>query len=292
MKRGSRLVLIGDSNQLPSVGAGNVLADIIASGRVRTVALTEIFRQSEKSLIVTNAHKINNGEKPNLSSVDGDFFFVRRDRADDIPDTVASLILNRLPSKYGRGIKEKIQVITPSKKGMGGVETLNAKLQEILNPPSKSKAEKNDHGIVFREGDRVMQSVNNYEIEWTRGSTEGIGIFNGDIGVIDSIDLDESVLTVRYDDKYARYSFDILEELELAYAITVHKSQGSEYPIVILPMYYCAPMLMSRNLLYTAVTRAKNMVIMVGNPNVVTKMAENNSEVMRYTTLSHRLINI
>ena len=291
MKRGSRLILIGDSNQLPSVGAGNVLADVIASGRVRTVALTEIFRQSERSLIVTNAHKINNGEMPNLSSVDGDFFFVRRDRAEDIADTVTSLILNRLPSKYGRGIKEKIQVITPSKKGYGGVEILNAKLQESLNPPSKNKAEKSSHGLTFRVGDRVMQSVNNYEIEWTRGSAEGLGIFNGDIGVVDSIDLEAELMTVRYDDKLARYTFDILEELELAYAITVHKSQGSEYPVVIIPAYFCAPMLMTRNLLYTAITRAKNMVVMVGNAGAVVKMTENKAEIMRYTTLMQRLTN-
>ena len=159
-----------------------------------------------------------------------------------------------------------------------------------MNPPSKSKAERSDHGTVFREGDRVMQMVNNYEIEWTRGHVEGVGVFNGDIGIIQSIDREEQVMTVRYEDKLATYTFDLLSELELAYAITVHKSQGSEYPVVILSMYSCPPMLMTRNLLYTAVTRAKNMVIMVGRAEIVAKMVENNSEIKRYTTLMHRIV--
>ena len=290
LKRGSRLVLIGDSNQLPSVGAGNVLADIIASNAVRTVALTEIFRQSKESLIITNAHKINNGERPNLSSVNGDFFFVSRNFEKDIPLTVASLITERLPATYGRSIKDSIQVITPSKKGFGGVESLNSELQKKLNPPAKNKTEKTAHGTVFRVGDKVMQTTNNYEIEWHRGSAEGMGIFNGDIGVIQSINIADESMRICFDDRVANYTFDLLEELELAYAITVHKSQGSEYPVVILPMYSCPPMLMTRNLLYTAVTRAKRMVIMVGRSEIVMKMVENNSEILRYTTLKHRII--
>lgn len=290
MKRGSRLILIGDSNQLPSVGAGNVLDDLINSERVRTVALTDIFRQSSQSLIITNAHKINNGEKPNLSSVNGDFFFVSRESERDIPKTIASLIMERLPRSYGRGIRDEIQVITPSKKGLGGVEVLNTELQSNLNPPTKFKAEKTSRSIVFREGDRVMQTVNNYEIEWKRGDVEGIGIFNGDIGTIEKIDHSASKLRVRFEDKLATYSFDLLDELDLAYAITVHKSQGSEYPVVIIPMYHCPPMLMTRNLIYTAVTRAKRMVIMVGKASVVAKMVENNSEILRYTTLKSRII--
>ena len=289
MRRGSRLVLIGDSDQLPSVGAGNILADIIASERIKTVRLTEIFRQSSESLIITNAHKINNGEQLVLNSTDGDFFFVRRERESDIADTIASLISERLPRSYGAGIKENIQVITPSKKGFGGVETLNVALQAKLNPPAKLKREKSSHGTVFREGDRVMQVVNNYEIEWERFGAVGIGLFNGDIGVIEKIDLSEESLSIRFDDKLAEYSFDLLDELELAYAVTVHKSQGSEYPVVIIPMYHCAPMLMTRNLLYTAVTRAKQMVIMVGRPEITTVMVKNNPEILRYTTLKHKI---
>ena len=290
LPRGARLVLIGDSNQLPSVGAGNVLADLIGSERIRTVELTEIFRQSKESLIITNAHKINGGEKPNLSSVSGDFFFVSRDYERDIPKTVADLIVQRLPRTYGRDIISKIQVITPSKKGFGGVEALNVELQARMNPPSPHRAEKSAHGTLFREGDRVMQTVNNYEIEWRRGASEGLGVFNGDIGIIQSIDNTDSVMTVRFDDRLATYTFDLLDELELAYAITVHKSQGSEYPVVIMPIYSCPPMLMTRNLLYTAVTRAKRMVIMVGRADIVGKMVENNSEVQRYTTLLHRIV--
>ncbi len=289
LRRGSRLVLIGDSNQLPSVGAGNVLADLIESDCVRTVELTEIFRQSKESLIITNAHKINKGEKPNLSSVNADFFFMSRQNERDIPSTVASLITERLPAKYGRSVKENIQVITPSKKGFGGVEILNSELQSKLNPKSRNKVEKSAHGTLFREGDRVMQIVNNYEIEWTRDGIDGMGVFNGDIGVIEKIDIEEAVMMIRFDDRLASYDFELLDELELAYAITVHKSQGSEYSIVIMPMYSCPPMLLTRNLLYTAVTRAKRMVIMVGRPEIVNKMIENNREILRYTTLSRRI---
>ena len=290
LRRGARLILIGDSNQLPSVGAGNVLADLIASNCVRTVALTEIFRQSRESLIVTNAHRINKGEAPDLCSVTGDFFFMRRDYERDIPQTVADLIITRLPRKYGPDIRAGIQVITPSKKGPGGAFALNTVLQERMNPKAAGKAEKTAHGTVFREGDKVMQITNDYEIEWTRGNTEGVGVFNGDIGRIISIDNEAGVLTVRFDDKIARYTFDLLDELELAYAITVHKSQGSEYPVIIMPVYSFAPMLMTRNLLYTAVTRAKSMVIMVGRPEIVSRMVANNSEILRYTTLKERIV--
>jgi exodeoxyribonuclease V alpha subunit len=289
MKRGARLILIGDSDQLPSVGAGNVFADIIASDRVKTVRLTEIFRQSEESLIITNAHKINNGEQLVLNSTDGDFFFVKRERESDIAETIATLISERLPRRYGAAIKDNIQVITPSKKGFGGVETLNGALQARLNPPAKLKREKSSHGTVFREGDRVMQVVNNYEIEWERFGAVGIGLFNGDIGVIEKIDLSDEVMSIRFDDKVAEYSLDLLDELELAYAVTVHKSQGSEYPVVIIPMYHWAPMLMTRNLLYTAVTRSKEMVIMVGRPEITNVMVKNNPEILRYTTLKHKI---
>ncbi len=289
MKRGSRLILIGDSDQLPSVGAGNVLSDLIGSERIRTVRLTEIFRQSKESLIITNAHRINEGEPPILNITDNDFFFVRREREGDIASTVASLIDERLPKTYGRDIKERIQVITPSKRGSAGVDVLNGILQSRLNPPATFKKERTAHGTIFREGDRVMQTVNNYDIEWEKNGAVGVGLFNGDIGVIGSIDLNEEKLLIRFDDKEASYTFDMLDELELAYAITVHKSQGSEYPVVIIPMYYCAPMLMVRNLLYTAVTRAKDMVILVGRSDIPRKMTENNREVLRYTALKDKI---
>ena len=289
LQRGSRLILIGDSDQLPSVGAGNVLADLINSCAVRTVRLTEIFRQSKESLIVTNAHRINRGELPLLGVTDNDFFFVRRENESDIAATISSLIMQRLPHTYGKSIKEGIQVITPSKKGLGGVDVLNKELQQQMNPPATFKKEKSAHGVIFREGDRVMQVTNNYEIEWEKNGALGLGIFNGDIGVVEGIDLKEECLHIRFDDRFVKYSFDNLEELELAYAITVHKSQGSEYPVVIIPMYFCAPMLMTRNLLYTAVTRAKSMVILVGRSDVPGKMVFNNREVMRYTTLKSRL---
>ncbi len=289
MKRGSRLILIGDSDQLPSVGAGNVLADLINSDKIKTIRLTEIFRQSKESLIITNAHRINEGEPPIINVTDSDFFFVRRERESDIAETVATLIDERLPKTYGKYIKEKIQVITPSKKGVAGVENLNSILQAKLNPPTKFKKEKASHGIIFREGDRVMQIVNNYDIEWEKNGAVGVGLFNGDIGVIEYIDLSEEILHIRFDDRTAEYSYDMLEELELAYAITVHKSQGSEYPVVIIPMYACAPMLMARNLLYTAVTRARRMVILVGRSDIPRKMTENNRLVQRFTSLKDKI---
>ncbi len=289
MRRGARLILIGDSDQLPSVGAGNILSDLIDSERIRTVCLTEIFRQSESSLIVTNAHKINNGQRPVLNSVDGDFFFVKRGDY-EVSEAIGELITERLPKKYGRDIVSSIQVITPSKKGAGGVEILNAELQSKINPPSKYKAEKSAHGTVFRVGDKVMQVANNYSVEWTRGADSGMGIYNGDIGIIESIDNKDGFMVVRYEDKTVSYTFDLLDELELAYAITVHKSQGSEYPVVIIPAYYCAPMLLTRNLLYTAVTRARRMVVVVGRPEVIYKMVENRRVDLRYTALKWRIL--
>ena len=289
LKRGARLVLIGDSDQLPSVGSGNILSDIIASECVSTVRFTEIFRQSKESLIITNAHRINNGEAPILSVTNNDFFFVNREIEGDIPSTIASLLVDRLPKTYGSAIKDQIQVVTPSKKGVGGVESLNLILQDKINPPMQLKREKTAHGTIFREGDRVMQMVNNYELEWEKNGIEGLGIFNGDIGRIVKINNMDSYMTIDFEDKMVRYPFESLEELELAYAITVHKSQGSEYPVVIIPMYHCVPMLMSRNLLYTAVTRAKKMVILVGQADIPHKMAINNREVLRYTTLKQRI---
>ena len=289
MRRGARLILIGDSDQLPSVGAGNVLSDLVLSERIKTVRLKEIFRQSEQSLIITNAHRINEGIPPILNVTNNDFFFVRRDRESDIAETVATLIDERLPKTYGKEIKEKIQVITPSKKGAAGVERMNAVLQDRLNPKAQFKKERLAHGVIFREGDRVMQITNNYDIEWEKNGYTGVGLFNGDIGIIESIDTNEEYMVIRFDDKLAKYSFSMLDDLELSYAITVHKSQGSEYPVVIIPMYNCATMLMVRNLFYTAVTRAKNMVILVGRPDIPQKMTENNREILRYTALKDKI---
>ena len=290
MRRGSRLILIGDVNQLPSVGAGNILADLCNSQRITTVALTEIFRQSEQSLIVTNAHKINEGKNPNLSAREGDFFFVRRENERDIPGAIADLIVERLPKTYGKSISADIQVITPSKKGVGGVEQLNAELQRRINPPAAYKGEREFRGMTFRLGDKVMQTVNDYELEWHKGDEYGLGVFNGDIGVVVEIDNKEATLKVRFDDRDVEYTADVLDELELAYAITVHKSQGCEYPVVIIPAYGCPPMLMTRNLLYTAVTRAKHMVILVGRADIVFKMVGNKREDLRYTTLKARIV--
>ena len=291
LKRNARLILIGDADQLPSVGGGNVLFDLIDSGVVPMVRLNEIFRQERDSLIISNAHKINNGEPPVLSATDGDFFFVRRENEEDIAESIATLITERLPRSYGAAIRDKIQVITPSKKGVGGVENLNAVLQARLNPSAKFKSEKQFRSTVFREGDKVMQLVNNYDVEWEKNGKVGTGLFNGDIGFIEKINLREETVKILFDDRLATYSFDMLEEIELAYAITVHKSQGSEYPVVIIPMYSCPPMLMTRNLLYTAVTRARSMVLLVGRAEIPYKMVDNNRVVKRYTTLKPKILN-
>ena len=256
---------------------------------METVRLTEIFRQSKESLIVTNAHRINKGDSPTLNVTDNDFFFVKRESERDIASTVVDLITKRLPKTYGASIRDQIQVISPSKKGAGGVELLNSELQSGVNPKATFKKEKAAHGVIFREGDRVMQVVNNYDIEWEKNGFSGFGVFNGDIGVIESIDFKSEVINRWFDDRLVRYYFDNLEQLELSYAITVHKSQGSEYPVVVIPMYSCAPMLMTRNLLYTAVTRAKRMVILVGRSDIPERMVKNNREVLRYTTLCSRL---
>jgi exodeoxyribonuclease V alpha subunit len=232
---------------------------------------------------------INEGNAPIINRADSDFFFVRREREGDIAEAVATLIDQRLPKTYGANIKDNIQVITPSKKGSAGVEVLNRVLQERLNPKTPFRKERQAHGVVFREGDRVMQVVNNYDIEWEKNGAVGVGLFNGDIGVIEEIRENVEKMIIRFDDKTCEYGFDLLEDLELAYAITVHKSQGSEYPVVIIPMYACAPMLMARNLLYTAVTRAKNMVILVGRSDIPGKMTENNRQILRFTALRDKI---
>ena len=287
IKPGARLIIIGDSDQLPSVGAGNVLRDIIESERFSTVRLNEIFRQAKESLIITNAHAVNNGKMPVLDVKDNDFFFLKRGSDREIALTIADLCLNRLPKTYGEMARNGIQVIAPSRKGESGTEALNILLQDTLNPRSKYKREHIFRDRVFREGDRVMQTRNNYDIEWNRSADDkdGFGIFNGDIGIIESINAPESVMTVCFDDRRVLYDFSLLEDLDHAYAVTVHKSQGSEYPIVIIPMCSAASMLLSRNLLYTAVTRAEKMVILVGREEIVESMVENDRQTMRYTGL-------
>ena len=289
IKPGARLILIGDADQLPSVGAGNVLADLIASERFSTVRLTEIFRQAGESLIITNAHAINCGEMPDLSVKNNDFFFLPRESDRDIAYTVADLCKNRLPKAYGPAVSSGIQVISPSRKGEGGTDALNLLLQGELNPPAKGKKEYRFRDRTFREGDKVMQIRNNYDICWEKPDSEGSGIFNGDIGVIQRIDLFEEQMEILFDDRLARYDFSMLDEVDLAYAITVHKSQGSEYPTVIIPAYAAPPMLLTRNLLYTAVTRAATRVIIVGRSDVVLQMVQNNRQSMRYTGLRYAI---
>ena len=291
VKPGARVILIGDSDQLPSIGAGNVLRDLIDCGRFATVKLNEIFRQAQASLIVTNAHKINNGEMPVMSVKDNDFFFLPRSTDAEIAQTVTDLCLTRLPRKYGGEAVSGTQVITPSRKGVAGTENLNVSLQEALNPPSKDKREYKHRDRVFREGDRVMQIKNNYELEWFRDDdSEGTGVFNGDIGVIENINISSQTVQIKFDDRYVNYEFTLLDELEHAYAITVHKSQGCEYPFVIIPLYSAPPMLLTRNLFYTAVTRAKRMVILVGRAEIAEKMVRNSHIGQRYTGLKQRLL--
>jgi len=290
IKPGARLVLIGDSDQLPSVGAGNVLNDIIESGRFAVCSLSQIFRQAKESLIILNAHRINKGDFPDLDCKNGDFFFLSRSDASSAVKTISDLISTRLPKTYGEDIREKIQVITSMRKGTSGTYALNAMLQSVLNPPSPDVNEHKTRDIVFREGDKVIQIRNNYDIDWYKNNAlgndiEGMGIFNGDIGIIEEIDTEDEYLQINFDGRIAKYTFDMCEEIEHAYAITVHKSQGSEYPVVIMPVCAGAPMLQTRNLLYTAITRAQSMVILVGSREVVERMVENDKHSERYTGL-------
>ena len=287
IKPGARLIIIGDSDQLPSVGAGNVLRDLIDSGRFSTIRLNEIFRQASESLIVTNAHAINAGRMPELSVKDKDFFFLPRQSDAEIAFTVGDLCKNRLPKAYGTRLTANMQVISPSRKGEAGTENLNVLLQNTLNPEQFGKKEYKYRQTVFRQGDRVMQTKNNYDLEWKReDGTVGNGVFNGDIGFIYDIDFKEQFMEIVFEDRCVKYDFSYLEELEHAYAVTVHKSQGSEYPIVIIPAYSAPHMLLTRNMLYTAVTRAQNMVIIVGREDIVKTMVDNNRQSLRYTGLA------
>lgn len=279
-----RLILVGDSNQLPSVGPGNVLHDLIASNTIPVVTLSEIFRQSMQSLIVMNAHRIISGEMPELRVRDSDFFFMADRSQERIAETVGDLCARRLKNAYGYNMHEHIQVLSPTRKGILGTYELNNRLQSLINP-NPSRGVKVGF-YTLNEGDKVMQSRNNYDIPWTRENGEfGEGVFNGDIGVMVEVNTASKIYKVRFDDRVATYDGDSVGDLELAYACTVHKSQGNEFDCVVMPMYRGAPQLMYRNLLYTAVTRAKKMLIVVGDENALRQMVENNRRVLRYTGL-------
>lgn len=292
---GTRLVLVGDENQLPSVGPGNVLRDIIRSGAFSVVELTKIFRQASQSDIVVNAHKINKGEQVSLDNKSRDFFFLKRYDADIIIRVVIALIQEKLP-KYVDSRPFEIQVLTPMRKGLLGVERLNQILQRYLNPPEPGKKEKELGERLFREGDKVMQVKNNYQLEWeVRGKygipvEKGVGVFNGDTGILKEINEFSEMASVEFEDgRYAEYSFKQLEELELAYAITIHKSQGSEYPAVVIPILSGPRMLLNRNLLYTAVTRARRCVTVVGSEETFGEMIKNEKQQKRYSSLDERI---
>ncbi|OGO77299.1 MAG: AAA family ATPase [Clostridiales bacterium GWB2_37_7] len=291
---GTRLVLVGDVDQLPSVGPGNVLRDIIDSESVPVVRLNEIFRQAQESLIVVNAHKINNGEAPILDQKQKDFFFMKQDEQGAIVSTIVELCRERLPKYYKTSFMEGIQVLSPMKKGPCGIISLNIELQKILNPEAPDKKEKQFRDFTFRVGDKVMQVKNNYKMKWQSivdFEKEGEGVFNGDIGVIINIETEEQIIEVVYDnEKLVRYDFALLDELELAYALTVHKSQGSEFPILVMPVTFGPKMLLTRNLLYTALTRAKQTVVLVGSEKYVHQMITNNHITKRYSGLKTRLI--
>ena len=292
---GTRLIMVGDVNQLPSVGPGSVLKDIIYSGCFPVVRLNKIFRQASESDIVVNAHKINEGEHVILDNKSRDFFFLKREDANVIISVVLTLVMKKMPKYVDAGPMD-IQVLTPMRKGLLGVERLNTILQEYMNPRSSEKKEKEYGNGLFREGDKVMQIKNNYQIEWEiRGAygipvEKGVGVFNGDMGIVKEINTYAEQMTVAFDDnKYIEYSFKELEQLELAYAITIHKSQGSEYPAVVIPLLSGPRMLMSRNLLYTAITRARKCVTLVGSEQVFQQMIDNEMEQKRYSTLKEQI---
>ncbi|MBQ7255351.1 MAG: ATP-dependent RecD-like DNA helicase [Oscillospiraceae bacterium] len=290
MKPHCRLILVGDPDQLPSVGAGNVLSDILRSGVGVSVRLTEIFRQAQQSLIVMNAHAINGGEMPNLSATDRDFFFLRRMSGEAVAQTIRDLCAVRLPGKMGIA-PEEIQVLSPTRKGAAGTGELNRVLQAALNPKTPQKREKIYGAYTYREGDRVMQIRNNYDLPWryAEQAGSGTGIFNGEIGLIEAIDPSTDTITIRYDDKLAEYGTDQLSELEPAYAMTVHKSQGSEYRAVVLSAFGASPLLLTRSVLYTAVTRARELLIIVGSEDTIAAMVQNDKQQRRYSGLKLRL---
>lgn len=291
---GTRVILVGDIDQLPSVGPGNVLKDIINAGIIKVIMLDEIFRQQNESMIIENAHRINRGERPSLNVNNKDFFFIREKDTNNIAEIVLNLISHRLPNYYNVR-KNDIQVLTPMKKGAVGINNLNNRIQERLNPKEQNKPEKKMGDVIFRLGDKVMQIKNNYNAEWEIIHNnvvvdKGEGIFNGDLGYIHDINNEESTLQVKFDDeKIVAYDFKDLDELKHAYAITVHKAQGSEFPIVVMPMSSGSPMLLTRNLLYTAVTRARELVVLVGMERYMHMMIKNNLIANRYSSLDDKI---
>lgn len=295
IRAGTRLVMVGDVDQLPSVGPGNVLKDIINSGIVKVVRLKRIFRQEGESSIVVNAHRINEGLYPVTNARDGDFFFIEKKDMQQVVDTVIDLCKNRLPKYSGYNPLTDIQVLSPMRKGPVGVENLNNRLRDSLNPAVAGKEEKEYGNFVFRVGDRVMQIKNNYTLKWEvnltgGGNAEGEGVFNGDLGIIESLDVEEGQLEVLFDDeRRVCYRFNQLDELEPAYAVTVHKSQGSEFPVMVMPVFWGPPMLVTRNLLYTALTRAKELAVLVGRADYLCRMVDNNRISRRYSALDWKM---
>lgn len=285
IKPTSKFIMVGDSNQLPSVGAGNVLKDLIASHYIPSVELKEIFRQAAQSLIVTNAHRIVNGEFPVLDDRQNDFFFMNKSLESEIAELVIQLAKQRLPDTYGFSPIDDIQVLCPTKMGMAGTKELNKQLQSALNPPSQNKAELKFFDVIFRTGDKVMQTKNDYDVLWTKNNEKGSGIFNGDIGIIRSVDRFSQNVTIDFEGRVAIYTSEMLRRLEHAYAITIHKSQGSEYDAVIIPITAFTHNLLYRNLLYTGVTRAKKMIIVIGTKELVKTMVDNNRKMLRYSLL-------
>jgi exodeoxyribonuclease V alpha subunit len=295
---GTRVIIVGDVDQLPSVGPGNVLRDLIESKCVKVVKLNEIFRQAKESMIIVNAHKINNGEMPLLNKKNKDFYFLQEDIQIKILDTLIELIDKRLPNFNGIWNKLKdIQILSPMRKGILGISNLNIKIQQILNPPSQNKKEKMFRDTCFREGDKVMQIKNNYSLKWSKikdntygEERDGVGVFNGDVGFIDSIDEDKDTVSVIFEDeRKVVYDNIYLDELDLAYAITIHKSQGSEFPVVVMPSFMGPPLLMNRNLLYTGITRAKQLVVLVGSTKALHFMINNDKNFERYSALKWRI---
>jgi exodeoxyribonuclease V alpha subunit len=291
LKGDCRLVLVGDPDQLPSVGPGQLFDHLIRSGRLPMVRLTEIFRQAQESAIVMNAHAVDEGRFPDLSNRSRDFFFLRRTDPEQALETIVDLCVRRLPQNMGIPA-DQIQVLSPSRKYTTGTASLNRALQAALNPPSPEKQEKKYGSWVFREGDRVMQIRNNYDIMWREdtGLKGGMGIFNGDVGIIQSITPHGDLLTINFEGRIADYTPDMLPELEPAYAMTVHKAQGSEYRAVILSAVNGPPMLLTRGVLYTAITRAKDLIIIVGDEGVLAKMVSNDRQARRYSGLRSRLL--
>lgn len=295
IRMGTRLILVGDVDQLPSVGPGNVLKDIINSEVIKVLSLDEIFRQGEESMIILNAHLVNKGQNPLVNEKDKDFFFIKSKSSSEILKTITNLCKERLPKFYGFHPLKDIQVLSPMRKGDLGVVRLNADLQSVLNPKADNKKERRFQDEVFREGDKVMQVKNNYSIEWklikNKGLVEeGTGVFNGDFGYIEKIDEEDGILEVLFEDgKLVKYEFKEADELKLAYATTIHKSQGSEFPAVIIPAWSGPPMLLTRNLFYTAITRARDLVVLVGEERYITQMIRNNLISKRYSSLDKKL---